>query len=104
MTALIFSIAAFGMLATMSLLRPAGKGSARKLEATYIGKQVIDDLRKEVDATTWTDAGSNLAVGTHTRNVPSLTGDFNYEISYTISDVGSIGLRKMDMTITYPDE
>lgn len=100
-TAVIFILATAGILSTISMLRPHGVESSRKIEAAYIGKGIIDDLRNEVHATTtppyeyW---GPNLDpdAGTYTQT----QGD--YTISYDVTQVNP-NLRKLDMTITWPD-
>ena len=50
-TAVIFILATAGILSTVSMLKPHGRESTKKIEAAYIGKGIIDQLRKEVHAT-----------------------------------------------------
>jgi len=95
MTAIIFIIAAAGILTTIATLQPQSIGSQKRLEAAYTAKSILDELHDDVDATTW-DSG-DLSVGTHTRTVG------NYVISYDVSDVPGLDVRQVQMTITYPD-
>ena len=96
-TSVVFIIAAGGILSTVAMFRPQGKEASMKIEAAYIGKGVIDDLRQQVNAEDWYTA-SNLAVG----GPYILTFDI-YTVNYTITDAGA-GLRKLTMNITFPDQ
>ncbi|VAX34811.1 hypothetical protein MNBD_UNCLBAC01-1575 [hydrothermal vent metagenome] len=102
-SAVIFVIAVAGVLSSVSMLRPKGGASSKKLEATYTGKSIIDQLRSEVDAGTW-DTG-NLQVGVdYTRTVGSHT------VNYYLVDVPSgctsgvdCAARQMFMNIYYTE-
>jgi type II secretory pathway pseudopilin PulG len=97
-TAVIFILAAVGIMTTISAIRPQGGDSSRKLEALYAGKNVIEELRDYIDANTWDDAASNLATGvTRTRTV----GDFT--VNYILTDEPGLNIRKLTMNVTYPD-
>ncbi|MCA9408552.1 MAG: hypothetical protein KC733_07675, partial [Candidatus Omnitrophica bacterium] len=103
-TSIIFLIAAYGVLNTISMLRPNSAESARKLEAAYIGKQIIEDLRNNIDASIWV-SGSNLDVGIYNQTV---AGTYTtYTVNYVISEVPGYpageGPRQLIMNITYPD-
>lgn len=52
-SALIFSIAVAGMFATISSLQKPAEESREDISAAYVGKQILEDLRKEIDAETW---------------------------------------------------
>ena len=101
-TAVIFILATAGILSTVSMLRPLRWQSSKKIEAAYVGKGIMDDLRKEVHATTTAGEelfGPNLALGVH--NPPAI-GD--YTVTYTVNPVaGNPNLRKLTMDITWPD-
>ena len=92
-TAIIFTFAAVGIFTALSSLRPHGADSARRLEAAYVGKQVVEELRSQVDARTWSDANSLLSPGPHSRTVG------HYTINYYISDVPGLELREMQMNV-----
>lgn len=96
-TTVVFIIAAAGILTTVSMLKPSTTISTKRIEAAYIGKGIIDQLRKEVDATTWDNATGPLAPGTY--NFPS----GGYNITYVISEEPSSSLRRLTMNIVWPD-
>lgn len=97
-TAIIFALAAFGILTTVSILKPQGASSSRRLQAAYLGKQVIEDLRSSVDARTWNNASGPLAPG-----VLHNTTIGNFSINYILEDVPGLNLRKLTMNIHFPD-
>ncbi|MCD4779383.1 MAG: hypothetical protein K8S27_02380 [Candidatus Omnitrophica bacterium] len=96
-TAIIFSIAAFGVFSTIAVLRPQGQDSMKKLQALYTGKSILDELIMAVDAHTWGSGLSNLALGHHSRVIG------NYTINYYVADVTGQGLRQVYMNVSYPD-
>jgi len=96
-TAIVFVIAAAGILSTMVMFRPQGQEASKKMEAAYIGKGIIDDLRQQVSAEDWFNAGSPLEVGTTSFMVD------NYNVTYTITDPVVGDYRKLEMNVTWPD-
>ena len=96
-TSVVFVIAAAGILSTVAMFRPQGQEASLKIEAAYIGKGVIDDLRQQVNAEDWFDPGSALEPGNYTRTIGI------YTVDYEITDEPSLGLRKLTMNITFPD-
>ena len=97
-TSVIFVLAAAGILTTVSMLRPQGEESGKKLEAAYIGKGIIDDLRGQIEQGTWTDDPGPFAVNTLYVNTIGI-----YNVVYFLEDVPGMELRKMSMNITFPD-
>lgn len=98
-TSIIFVLAAAGIMSTLAMLRPQGGGSTQKIEAAYLGKGIMDDLRKDVDAATWNDANSRLAPGPH--NLGQING---FTVSYTVTQLPSpSNVRRLDMTVSWPD-
>ena len=102
-TAVIFILATAGILSTVSMLRPHGQQSSKKIEAAYIGKGIMDDLRREVNATTTAGQeffGPKLALGAYGPTVIS-----GYTVNYTVAEAnpGDPNLLKLTMTITWPD-
>ena len=99
-TSVIFIIATAGIISTVAMLKPHGRGSAKRIEAAYIGKGIMDELRKDVHATTTVGQeffGPGLTPGAH----PAIViGD--YTVNYTVTAVNA-NLRKLTMTITWPD-
>lgn len=101
-TSIIFVIAVAGILTTMSMLRPAGEESAKKLEAAYIAKQELERLRGQIDASTWDNASFNYLPGTYSKVVVGDTG--NYTVNWIVSNVPNLNLRQVNMTVTFPDD
>ncbi len=100
-TTVVFVLATAGILSTMSMLKPHGKISEKKIEAAYVGKGILDEIRKEVGVTAGGDLfGPNLALGAHG---PTVIGD--YTVNYTVAEdpPGNPDLLKVTMTITWPD-
>ena len=98
-TSIIFVLATAGILSTLSMLRPEGGASTQKIEAAYLGKGIMDDLRKDVDAATWNDLTSRLAPGAH--NLGQING---YTVSYTVTQLPApANVRRLDMNISWPD-
>ena len=95
-TSVIFVLAAAGILTTVAMFKPHEQEASQKIEAAYIGKGIIDDLRKAVDATDWNDAGSDLAVGTYSTTVGI------YTIDYEVTEPNP-SVRHLAMNITWPD-
>lgn len=103
-TSIIFLIAGYSVLNTISMLRPNSAESARKLEAAYIGKQIMEDLRKGVDAEFWS-SGGNLDVGVYNTTISGTytTYTVNYEIIEVPGYPAGEGPRQLIMNITFPD-
>ncbi|HPN87973.1 MAG TPA: hypothetical protein PLH56_01390 [Candidatus Omnitrophota bacterium] len=95
-TSIIFVIASFGIFATITALRPQAEQSSTKLQAIYIGKQVTDELRAQVDAEIW-NTTSLLTPKTYNQTIEP------YNVSYTVSDVSGLKARQVTMTIDYPE-
>jgi hypothetical protein len=105
-TAVIFVFSAFGILTAMSYLKPQSAKSSKKLEAAYVGRQVLDELRGSVSAENWWTGGSLDPAGS-----PYTSTIGVHDISYTVSDFptgctsgpnGDCSARKVIMTLTYP--
>ena len=101
-TAVIFMLAAFGIMTTVSMLRPHDLQVSREVEAAYHAKNMMDYLRGQVDAGTW-DTGP-LATGViHSNTI----GD--YTVNWSLTDVDpaayppGLAPRKLAMNVYYPD-
>jgi len=93
-TAVIFTIAAFGIFAAISMLRPQSMDSKQRLDAAYAGKSVIEQLRASVDASRWDNEESPLYPGkTHSTDV----GD--YTVNWSLEDVKDLGVRALTMNV-----
>ncbi len=56
----IFSIAVAGIFATTGSIRQPTAENDHSLEAAYIGQQVLEDMRRYVDAGTWNNPALNI--------------------------------------------
>ncbi len=104
MTAVIFMLAAFGIMSTVSMLRPHNLEVSREIEASYHAKNMMDYLRGQVDAVAWEANTGPLKHGvTHSNTI----GD--YTINWTLEEVNPMdypaGLapRKLSMNVYFPD-
>ena len=98
-TSVIFTIAAFGILATLSMVRPNDVQSVKKLEAALLGKEILEELRAKVDARTWNNTNTELYIGTHGPvSIPMGTRIFN--ASWVITGV-SDGSRYVTLNVEY---
>ncbi len=94
-TAVIFVLAAVGIFATISMLRPQGMESKERLEAAYVGKSVIEELRGYVDERVWDDETSPLAPGMHNSEIG------NYVVDWHVSDDDpELGVRYLTMNVS----
>ena len=103
-TAVIFMIAAFGIMTTVSMLRPHNLEVSREIAASYHAKNMMDYLRGQVDATAWGANTGPLATGVaHSDAI----GD--YTINWSLAEVNpaayppGLAPRKLSMNIFYPD-
>ncbi len=103
-TAVIFMLAAFGIMTTVSMIRPHDLQVSREVEAAYHAKNMMDYLRGQVDAAAWTANTGDLATGTiHTKTIGDYT--INWYLNQVNPSAYPTGLapRKLSMNIYYPD-
>ena len=98
-TAIIFFIAATGIFTTISMLRPHGVDSAKRLKAVYAGKQILDELRGKVSALTWNNASGDLYPGNYNSTVTN--DNISYNIDYEIKNASLSDIREVTMNIEY---
>jgi hypothetical protein len=102
-TAVIFMVAAFGIMTTVSMLRPHNLEVSREIAASYHAKNMMDYLRGQVDAVAWEANTGPLAKGGHSNAI----GD--YTINWSLTEVNpadypaGLAPRKMSMNVYYPD-
>lgn len=103
-TSVIFMLAAFGIMTTVSMLRPHNLEVSREIEAAYHAKNMMDYLRGQVEAAAWeANTGPLSTIGTHTQTI----GD--YTINWSLSEVNpaaypsGLAPRKLSMNVYYPD-
>lgn len=91
---IIFIIAVFGILSSMTMIAPQAEESSDRLKAAYAGKHVLDQLRSQIDADSWNDTSGELSVGTHNRCVD---GHF---VEWTVTEIGTDGLlRRLEVSV-----
>jgi Tfp pilus assembly protein PilV len=92
----IFVVAAFGILTSVSAMRPEATISSERIQAVLAARGALEELRRSLSPDVWNSG--DLQIGT--RNVPC--GAFTCTI--TVSAVGG-GLndfvRQVDLTVTY---
>ena len=105
---LVFALAIAGLLATIqSLNRPAVE-SFEEVQAAYVARQILEDLRLSIDAETWDNTNSPLKPTTNpvTATVQPETGGIIYNTSYTVEEataedgITPIG-RWVDIKVTW---
>jgi hypothetical protein len=100
-TAVIFTVAAVGIYATVASVNPRGISSTKKLEAAYYGKSIMEQLKGDVAAGTSWGTGT-VAVGTHI--LPPVGG---VTVSYVVTADPNfpadpnMAPRHVNMVITY---
>lgn len=99
--ALIFAIATAGILATASSMRKPAIESSEDVVAAFLAKRILDDLRSQLDSTTWDQVGGNFIVGSHAL-APVTIGSKTYTPTYNIiTDPQGTLARKINLTITW---
>ena len=103
-TAVIFMLAAVGIMTTVSMLRPHNLGSYREVEAAYHAKNMMDYLGGQVDAAAWEANTGPLATGVaHSTTMGDYTINW-YLIEFNPADYPpGLAPRKLSMNVSYPD-
>ena len=96
-TSIIFTVTSFGILATITAFRKKGGTSSRRLDAAYAAKNVLDQLRFEVNEISWSAGTGDLAIGAHSKT----SGIFT--IDYLVTDIPGSEIRRVDMNVIYPE-
>jgi hypothetical protein len=100
--AIVFSVAAVGILSTISFLKPQSTISAKRLEAAYFGKNILEQMRLQVDTNDWTLSGGDLDPAAN----PHLHTFGEYTATWNVTDQELQGtyplLKKVQMSVTYP--
>jgi prepilin-type N-terminal cleavage/methylation domain-containing protein len=97
--AIIFAIAAAGMMATVSSLTTPAAESSREVTAAFIGKQILENLRRNVNAENWNTG--NLSTGFH----PAFNTTIN-EVGYisryrVVADPAGTAGRQVILNVTW---
>ncbi|MBF0523429.1 MAG: hypothetical protein HQL24_10315 [Candidatus Omnitrophica bacterium] len=97
-TSIIFMLAAIGIFATITSLRPQAMKSSKRLEAAYAGKAMIESLRSSIDARTWETNESLLAVGIN--RTETING---FNVTWWLENVEGLNMRRLQMIINYDE-
>lgn len=97
---LVFALAAAGIFATVSALnRPAGE-SMEEVTAAFLGKRILEDLRRDVDAEDW-NSGELVNGTTYAMNAVTI-GGITYTPVYTVeNDPNGTSARKVTLNIIW---
>jgi len=100
--AVIFLLSAAGLLATISAMSQPAAQSSREMTATLIGKQVLEELRQDVDAVTWDTVGANLEPAVAHVRPAVLVDGVTYTPTYTVTpDPQGTRGRVVNVTVTW---
>ena len=90
-TSVIFILAAFGILSSISKLSPAGVDTSKRLDSAYSGRKFIENLRNSISLYSSGRRYTNKVVG----------GLANYTVNWYLNDDITTGTRKMFMNVYY---
>jgi prepilin-type N-terminal cleavage/methylation domain-containing protein len=98
----IFTIVAAGLYASVSTLRKPAMDTTKKINASFVGKQILEELRNDVSADTWNNGGPLVPSGTP-YVLPDVTvGGITYHPQYIVeNDPDGSPARKVTLTITW---
>lgn len=100
--AMIFSILAAGLYASMSSLRQPAAVTTKKITAALIGQQILEDLRSKVDASNWNSGELSLSPPPHAMTPVVGPDGITYTPVYTVEDdPNGSGARKVTITVTW---
>ncbi|MBF0478158.1 MAG: hypothetical protein HQL26_01620 [Candidatus Omnitrophica bacterium] len=101
-TAVIFLIAAAGIMATTTMLRPKVTQSSSETRCLYAAKYILATFRTSIDATIWNDNSNPLKPsGTHTI-VYNADSNTSCTINYYVVDDSSKA-RNIYMNVSWPN-
>jgi type II secretory pathway pseudopilin PulG len=99
-TSVIFIIASIGIFSTLSTVGQEGAVSQRKLQAIYRAKSVLDEMRSQLNTTTW--ASGDLSTSTmHQRYIIDPETYRYYTVNWTVADVPGLDVREVTITTQY---
>ncbi len=102
---LIFALAAAGIMATVAALSNPSRSVRSDVQAAFLAREVIEDLRGQVTATEWTNASGPFVQGAdYGAAYPDVTdtaGGVTYSREYTITDDPDTGGKFVDVTVTW---
>ena len=106
--ALIFAMATAGIMATVSALSQPASESMEEVNAAFVGKSLLDQLRRNVDATDWEDSvsgalhpnGGPWGNGTYNMGA-TVIGGVSYDVNYTVVVDPETSARKVTVDIDW---
>lgn len=99
--AVVFVIAVTGVLATIGNIKKSSARTDRSLTAAYVGQQVLEAMRANVDAGTWNNPASPLSLGVHNGSKP--VNGVTYTYTYTVAQDPVSKARRVTITVNWPD-
>ncbi len=94
---LIFSLAMAGVFASISNLRQPAIESTQEVTAAFIGKRILENLRKDVSAATWNS--ENLAIGTYGPIEAATVGNQTYYYNYIVAADPATNARQVTLDV-----
>jgi len=97
--AMVFALSIAGLLAAVSSLNRPAVESFEEVQAAYVAKQVLEDLKLHIDARTWNEETSKLKPGeTFTETITRHGIDFT--ASWIVTE-DAAGGRWVDVTVSW---
>jgi prepilin-type N-terminal cleavage/methylation domain-containing protein len=97
----IFALTAAGIFATVSALNQPATESSEEVTAVFLGKRILEDLRKDVDATTWTGGPLDPANSPYTMNAVVVDGVTYTPVYSVMNDPNGTSARKVTLNILW---
>ncbi len=100
-SAVIFTLAVAGIFATISALRSPATESSQEVTAAFVGKRILDDMRTEVSALTWSGGSLDPSGSPYALNAIVVDG-ISYTPTYIVEpDPDGTGARKVTLNVTW---
>lgn len=101
-SSVIFALAMAGVYASVSQLRQPATESSQEVTAAFLGKQILDKLRTQINAQSWNMVSGNLMAGQSYTGLAATINGINYNYSYIVEDdPGGTNARKVTLNITW---
>jgi len=97
----IFTLAMAGVFASISQLRQPAVESTQEVTAAFLGKRILEDLRREVNGQSWNVVGSELVDGQHTRPDVIISGKTYRSVYTVIPDPNGTRAKRVTLNVTW---
>jgi Tfp pilus assembly protein PilV len=104
----LFALVAVGAIAAVAALKQPVATSREDINAAYLGKQILEQLRSYVDADDWNDPTNKLdpnggpgGDGVYNHLTPVIIDGVSYTYSYKVRADPATNARRVDLTITW---